>query len=132
MTQELPYQAGEGDLPAVEEAKHWRGSMRAERAAHQMSAETLSMAKNGKSNKNWLRASRVVDVPLQEVSGICSRRSRNGVTSLIVVGDRASKVAWFAPPRDEGDQIDWRTSDIAKISASMLPEHDFPDRGCLR
>jgi len=29
------------------------------------------MVKNGKSNKNRLRVCRVVDVPLEEVSGIC-------------------------------------------------------------
>ena len=82
------------------------------------------MLKNGKSNKNRLRVRRVVDVPLQEVSGICLRHSRNSGTSLIAVGDRATKIAWFALPRSDDDQIDWRTSNIAKLSASMLPEHD--------
>ena len=82
------------------------------------------MVKNGKSNKNRLRVSRVVDVPLHEVSGICSRRSRNGGRSLIAVGDRAAKIAWFALPGSDDDQIDWHTSSIAKLSASMLPEHD--------
>jgi hypothetical protein len=43
---------------------------------------------------------------------------------LIAVGDRAAKIAWFALPRSDDDQIDWRTSNIAKLSASMLPEHD--------
>src|SRR5579871_157184 len=81
------------------------------------------MTKAGKSNKKRLRVSRVVDVPLQEVSGICSRRSRNGEVSLIAVGDRAAKIAWFVPPVDD-DQIDWRTNNIAKLSASMLPERD--------
>jgi hypothetical protein len=82
------------------------------------------MAKNGKSSKNRLRVSRVVDVPLQEVSGICLRHGRNGVTSLIAVGDRAAKIAWFALPRSDDDQIDWHTSNIATLSASMLPEDD--------
>jgi hypothetical protein len=54
------------------------------------------MARNGKSNKNWLRVRRVVDVPLREVSGICLRRGRNGRMSLIAVGDRVAKVAWFS------------------------------------
>lgn len=81
------------------------------------------MAKAGKSNKKRLRVSRVVDVPLQEVSGICSRRSRSGEVSLIAVGDRAAKIAWFVPPNDD-DQIDWRTNNIAKLTASMLPERD--------
>ena len=82
------------------------------------------MVENGKSNKNRLRMSRVVDVPLEEVSGICVRRSRNGGTSLIAVGDRAAKIAWFALPRSDDDQIEWRTINIAKLSASMLPKHD--------
>ena len=82
------------------------------------------MVKNGKSNKNRLRVSRVADIPLHEVSGICSRRSRNGGRSLIAVGDRAAKIAWFALPGSDDDHIDWHTSNIAKLSASMLPEHD--------
>jgi hypothetical protein len=82
------------------------------------------MARNGKSNKRRLRVTRVIDAPLHELSGICSRRSRNGGTSLIAVGDRAATIAWFVPPRSKDDQVDWRTSDIAKLSASMLPEHD--------
>jgi hypothetical protein len=53
------------------------------------------MVEKGKSNKNRLRVRRVVDVPLREVSGICLRRGRNGGTSLIAVGDRAAKIAWF-------------------------------------
>ena len=66
----------------------------------------------------------MVDVPLQEVSGICSRRGRNGRTSLIAVGDRAAKIAWFSVPRSDGGRIDWHSSNIAKLSDSMLPEHD--------
>ena len=81
------------------------------------------MTKNGKSNKNRLRVCRVVDVPLVEVSGICSRRSRNGRTSLIAVGDRAAKIAWFSVPRSDEGQIDWHTRNIAELSGSMLPEH---------
>jgi hypothetical protein len=56
----------------------------------------------GKSNKNRLRVRRVVDVPLSEVSGICSRRSRNGRMFLLAVGDRVTKIAWFSPPRSQG------------------------------
>src|SRR5579871_2908076 len=82
------------------------------------------MAKSGKSNKNRLRVSGVVDVPLEEVSGISVRRSRSGRTSLIAVGDRAAEIAWFAPPHSDDDLIDWHTSNIAKLSASMIPEHD--------
>ena len=51
---------------------------------------------NRKSNKNRLRVSRVVDVPLREVSGICLRRGRNGRMSLIAVGDRMAKLVFAA------------------------------------
>src|SRR5215469_4936874 len=82
------------------------------------------MVENRKSNKNRLRVSGVVDVPLQEVSGICLRRSRNGRMFLIAVGDRVAKIAWFSLPRSNGGRIDWHTSNIAKLSGSMLPKHD--------
>ena len=79
---------------------------------------------NSKSNKNRLRVRRVVDVPLREVSGICLRRSRNGRMSLIAVGDRVSKVAWFSEPRSDEGTIDWHTTNISKLSGSMLPKRD--------
>jgi hypothetical protein len=44
--------------------------------------------------------------------------------SLIAVGDHAAKIAWFALPRDDEDAIDWHTSDITKLSGSMLPRDD--------
>src|SRR6516225_322871 len=78
----------------------------------------------GKSNKNQLRVRRVVDVPLREVSGICLHRSRNGRKSLIAVGDRVAKIAWFPQPRSDRGRIDWHTSNIAKLSGSMLPKHN--------
>jgi hypothetical protein len=77
---------------------------------------------NGKSNKNQLRVRRVVDVPLREVSGICLRRG--GQMFLIAVGDRVAKIAWFSQPRSDGGRIDWHTSNIAKLSGSMLPKRD--------
>jgi hypothetical protein len=82
------------------------------------------MMKNGKPNKNRLRVCRVVDVPLEEVSGICSRRSRNGRMSLIAVGDRLAKIAWFSLPRSNGGGIAWHTRNIAELSGSMFPKHD--------
>jgi putative transposase len=59
-----------------------------------------------------------------EVSGICIRRRRTGRMSLIAVGDRASKTAWFSLPRSYKGRIDWHTSDSSKFSGSMLPEDD--------
>jgi len=82
------------------------------------------MVKNGKSKKSRLRVCRVVDVPLHEVSGICLRRSRTGRMSLVAVGHRASKIAWFSLPRSDKGRIDWHTSDSSKLSGSMLPEDD--------
>src|SRR6516162_10973178 len=79
---------------------------------------------DGKSKKDRLRVRRVVDVPLSEVSGICSRRSRNGRVLLLAVGDRVAKIAWFSPPRSDTGRIDWHTSNISKLSGSMLPKRD--------
>src|SRR5262245_23418641 len=89
-----------------------------------LNVRSSPMVENGKSNKNRLRVRRVVDVPLREVSGICLRRGRNGRMSLIAVGDRVSKVAWFSQPRSDGGRIDWHTRNIAKLSGSMLPKRD--------
>src|SRR5262249_12402372 len=86
--------------------------------------ETSPMARNGKSKKAQLRVRRVVHVPLREVSGICLRRSRNSRMSLIAVGDRAAKIAWFSQPRSDEGQIDWHTRSIAKLSGSKLPKRD--------
>jgi len=64
------------------------------------------MVRNGKLNKKQLRVRRVVDVPLREVSGICLRRSRNGRSSLIAVGDRAGDSLVFpAAQRWEPDRL---------------------------
>jgi hypothetical protein len=43
---------------------------------------------------------------------------------LIAVGDRVAKIAWFPLPRSDVSRIDWHTSNIAKLSGSMLPKHD--------
>src|SRR5262245_30229283 len=82
------------------------------------------MARNGKSKNSRLRVRRVVHVPLREVSGICLRRSRNGRMSLVAVGDRVAKIAWFSLSHSDGDRIDWQTSSIATLSGSELPKHD--------
>jgi hypothetical protein len=84
----------------------------------------VSRSKNGRPKKKRLRVRRVVDVPLREVSGICLRRSRNGRMSLIAVGDRVAKIAWFPEPNRDDGRIKWRTSNIAKLTGSMLPKHD--------
>ena len=48
--------------------------------------------------------------------------------SLIAVGDRVAKIAWFSQPRSDGGRIDWHTSNIAKLSGSMLPKCDSRSR----
>jgi hypothetical protein len=82
------------------------------------------MTKNGKSSKKRLRVCRIVDVPLEEVSGICAHRSKNGQTRLITVGDRLAKIAWFFPAHSNEGKIDWHTRNIAELSGSMIPKHD--------
>jgi hypothetical protein len=82
------------------------------------------MARNGKSNKNRLQVSRVIHVPLREVSGICLRSTRNGRMSLIAVGDRVAKIAWFSLSHNNRGRIDWHTRSIAKLSGSELPKQD--------
>jgi hypothetical protein len=44
--------------------------------------------------------------------------------SLIAVGDRVAKIAWFSLSHSDGDRIEWHTSSIAKLSGSELPKHD--------
>ena len=82
------------------------------------------MSSKGKFKKNRLRAGRLIDVPLEEVSGICSYRNRTGRMHLIAVGDRLARIAWFSPPRSNRGAIDWHTRNIAGLSGSRLPKHD--------
>jgi hypothetical protein len=89
-----------------------------------MPPDTLSDGQKTKSNKNRLRVSRVVHVPLREVSGICLGRSDNGRMFLIAVGDRAAEIAWFSLSGSEDVRIDWHTRSIAKLSGSKLPKHN--------
>jgi hypothetical protein len=44
--------------------------------------------------------------------------------SLIAVGDRVAKIAWFSLLRGNEGRIDWHMSGIAKLSRSMLPKDD--------
>jgi hypothetical protein len=78
------------------------------------------MAKKGK--KSVLRVCRMVDVPLREISGICLRRSRNHRMSLIAVGDRLSKLAWFVEPRSDAEDIHWHTAGVKRLAGSKLPK----------
>jgi hypothetical protein len=42
--------------------------------------------------------------------------------SLIAVGDRVAKIAWFDLPHDDEGELDWHTHGITKLSRSMLPQ----------
>jgi hypothetical protein len=44
--------------------------------------------------------------------------------SLIAVGDRVAKIAWFDLPHGDEGEIDWHTHDITKLSGSMFPQDD--------
>ena len=44
--------------------------------------------------------------------------------SIVAVGDHAAKVAWFSLPSNDEGRIIWRTSNIAKLSGSLLPKRD--------
>jgi hypothetical protein len=76
------------------------------------------------TNEVRLQVSRMLDVPLREVSGICLRRGRNGQMSLIAVGDRVAKVAWLSLPPNDSGPLDWSTTSLSKVSGSKLPKND--------
>jgi hypothetical protein len=81
------------------------------------------MGKKGSSKKERLQVARVVDVPLQEVSGVCVRREQDHRLSLIAIGDRAAMLAW-AHVSSEDQSLDWQTVDISRLPGSALPEKD--------
>jgi hypothetical protein len=75
---------------------------------------------------NRLKVFRVVDVPLEEVSGICLRRGPAGELSLVAIGDRVAVAAWFVQPKDDMASLDWHTADVARLEGTRLPA-DSPD-----
>jgi hypothetical protein len=73
-----------------------------------------------------LRAYRMLDVPLREVSGICLRRGSSRRMSLLAVGDRVAKLAQLSASQiDDLDQPEWEMTNIAKLPGSRLPK-DHP------
>jgi hypothetical protein len=77
-------------------------------------------------SRNRLSVYRVVDVPLEEVSGVCLGRGAAGQLTLMAIGDRAAVAAWFVQPKDDMASLDWQTADVARLEGSRLPEGD-PD-----
>jgi hypothetical protein len=80
------------------------------------------VADNDKVKKGRLRAQRVFDVPLKEVSGICSRRGSNRQMSLVAVGDRSAHLAWISLPYNKRNR--WHIEDIARFTGSKVPARD--------
>lgn len=77
-----------------------------------------------KSGQDRLHIYRTVDVPLEEVSGICLRRGPRGELQLLAVGDRVAVAAWFAQPKDDTATLAWSTTDIARLQGTRLPADD--------
>jgi hypothetical protein len=67
---------------------------------------------------------RTVDVPLQEVSGVCLRRESGGDMALVAFGDRTSIAAWVELPTDDAGAYDWQTVDLADVEGSLIPRDD--------
>jgi hypothetical protein len=71
-----------------------------------------------------LHVYREVDVPLEEVSGVCLRRGPQGQLQLLAIGDRVSVAAWFSQPKDDRSPLEWQTADISRLEGSQLPADD--------
>jgi hypothetical protein len=82
------------------------------------------MAKKGKPAQDRLRASRVVDVPLREVSGICLRRGPKGKMALLAIGDHKAQLAWLSLPAPDDGPLDWQATKLASLPGSDLPKSD--------
>jgi hypothetical protein len=78
----------------------------------------------GRTKKGRLRASRVLDVPLKEVSGICLHRGRKHRMALTAVGDRVATIAWMSLQDADAEPVDWRTTDVGNLRGSGLSEDD--------
>jgi hypothetical protein len=71
-----------------------------------------------------LHVERLIDVPLEEVSGICLRRGRAGRMSLVAIGDRVAVAAIVDLPRGARGRLAWRTLDVSRLAGSRLPKRD--------
>jgi hypothetical protein len=82
------------------------------------------MAGKATTDDGRLRAIRVVDVPLREVSGICLRRGPRGRMSLLAIGDHKARLASLSLPAPEEGPLEWQTTNIARLPGSDLPKSD--------
>ena len=71
-----------------------------------------------------LRVARVLDVPLQEVSGICVLRGGGDERLLVAVGDRESKVVCLPLSREGIESSRWEKFDLAGFGGSRGDEED--------
>jgi hypothetical protein len=71
-----------------------------------------------------LRATRVADIPLKEVSGICLWRERDGQMALVAIGDRVAHAAWAPLAGDDQAELSWEIASIDGLEGTRLPLHD--------
>ena len=67
---------------------------------------------------------RTVDVPLEEVSGLCLRRGPGGVLQVVAIGDRAAIGAWATVPDDPDGPVRWETASLTGLAGTRLPADD--------
>jgi hypothetical protein len=74
--------------------------------------------------KSRLRPDRVIDVPLEEVSGISIDRSRKGQVSLLAVGDRLAIGARLSLTHPDRADLAWELAPIERIRGTRLPRRN--------
>lgn len=67
---------------------------------------------------------RTLDVPLEEVSGLCLRRGPGGVLQVVAIGDRAAVGAWATVPDDHDGTVRWETAALTGLVGTRLPADD--------
>ena len=63
---------------------------------------------------------RTLDIPLKEVSGICTYRRADGTALLAAVGDASSTLAWAKVSKAKG-LGKWHHVDLADAAKDVLP-----------
>jgi hypothetical protein len=74
--------------------------------------------------KSRLRPDRVIDVPLEEVSGISIDRSRKGRVSLLAIGDRVAIGARLSLTDPDRADLAWELAPIERIDGTRLPRRN--------
>jgi hypothetical protein len=74
--------------------------------------------------KKKLRPERLIDIPLEEVSGICVDRSHKGRVSLLAVGDCLAVGARLSLADPDGDELTWELTPIARLAGTRLPRRN--------